>query len=685
MSKDRIPLTLKTLYRMLTQPDFLIHSYVVFPPSSLRGQTISRFWHTLFQAGLPTDTDLSVFDASEKRSRSLTRLLNSAGSGRFMASWYDALSAALSPDSLLALTRAWMDRLEQWHYQSVPLSERLASYVRSLAVEEELRAFLMTQAVSLSGGSADETPLLFRQGVLLSWLTLYALYGALPQAVRLDRLRAEGATAPSALYRLDLRRPAAPQPRVISARQCALCVQPLAPSSFFGREVELDRAREILATRGRLLVSGLGGLGKTEFTRQLLYRLVQSGFYGSLAFVQYEGTLENSYRQAFPALREVPEGSAEILARQLLEAPDNGRTLLLIDGVDGIPAGDSALLRLAEYGCNVLLTSRLAALDGFESLCLEGLPPEEGRRLFCSLAHPAPEESGAVDELCAAVVGHPLAITLFACLCRARFWSVDRLARHLRERGLADLRYIHQASPVNLADIFSDLFTRALLSRPQSLLLTLLSLLPDRYWLPADLLPWAADLFPVEEDLADTCRVLADLGWLLCGDLGYAIHPLIAETVRLQPADADAFPLLWAHLLNEVCVDNPFALQAVPLLVPRFRFLNLSAIRCLAELEQRVGLISWLRLPEELYTLHREFLDTHPHAAADETDYWLGWGFREVIVFSRVDRLDRCLEPILRSGPEHVRNAQSLYSLLEFACKKDWKDLVEQGFALMRP
>ena len=680
------PLTLKTIYRMLTQPDFPIHSYIVFPESSLQGQTVNRFWFTLFQAGLPVGTDLSVFDASQKRSRTLTKLINNTGASQLMVNWFEALSSALTANSFLTLARAWMDRLEQWHYAPKALNERLLAYVKAVTTDEALRSFFLRQALELSAKENRNAPLLFSQSVLLGWLTLYALYGSSTQDVRLARLRAENEASLSALYGRYLELQAGDQPQVITTRRCALCVRPLPPQAYFGQEAALEKAEQELIDRGKVLICGLGGIGKTELTRQLLARLIRQRRYSNLAYVQYENSLESSYRVAFPSLRDAGNGAAEAMARHLLEENGNGKTLLLIDNVNEIPARDAALSRLSEYGCDVIVTSRLSALEGFSVVFLSGLDTEDSRRLFYYHARQISGWQEMVDELCDAVAGHPLAIVLFASLCRSRFWPVDKLVKRLREGGLSGLSYVHQASQVNLEDVFSNLFLRKDLSREQGRLLELLSLLTYRYWLPEELLPWTRDIFSQEDALADACRSLSDLGWLLCGDVGFAVHPIIAETVRLQPTDAGDYPLLW-QLLDQLSEDGvPLAHQAIIGMILHMKQLSLSAVRCLAGLEQRIGFISYQRLPDEAYEIHRRFLDAHAHEAADETDYWLGQAIRDAVVFSRTEHLGQYLHTIMLSdgGAASVRNAQCMYTLLELLCASRERELAEQGFAWMR-
>ena len=676
------PLTLKTLYRMLTQPDYPVHSYAVFPEKQLYGQTLSRFWHTLFQKGLPEGTDLSVFDATQRRSRSLTKLLNSSGNAGFLHKWYDDLSTSLSRRALMRLNQAWMDRLEAWNYAPDALTLRLKAYMEGLLVEEPLKPFFTGLWESCSSGA--DTSMLFRHGLMLSWLTLYALYGSRMQDVHLNRLRAETEGTPlTELYRLYTLDRLSRQPQVISERQCTLCVQPMPAESFFGREKELNRAAEIMHAGGKLIVQGIGGIGKTEFVRQLLQVLRHSGIWTQLAFVQYEGKLSTSLVQAFPALRKTSSRDRVSAARRLLEEPSSGKTLLLIDNLSESAGRDPALGTLASWGCDMIITSRLAPLDGFTPLVLEGLEKEDSRKLFLHLDEQA--LPGDVETLCDFTRGHPLAITLFANLCSRRYWPVSRLLKELDEYGLSNLSYVRQAAPLHLADVFERTFSTASLTDPQTALMRLFSLLPYRYWLPDALISYARDIHDDSDTLADSCQTLCDLGMLLSGPEGYAIHPLIAETILHQHIRADDYPRLCRLLLESADGEDDLPRRALILCVTHMSELNLALVRAITRAGQLLGRTSDVDLPEKVYPLIRKYLDTHPHEDADETDYWLSLGIRDIVTFSSLEHLGEYLQHVVALGPDSIKHRACLYTVLEYAIGGKTPEVVDQVFAMLHP
>ncbi len=290
-----------------------------------------------------------------------------------------------------------------------------------------------------------------------------------------------------------------------------------------------------------------------------------------------------------------------------------------------------------------------------------------------------------MDALCAYSQGHPLAITLFANLCGRRYWPVSKLLRLLDEHGLSDLSYVHQASSLRLVDVFERTFSTASLTGSQTALMRLISLLPYQYWLPDTLVRYAGDIHTDGDTLADSCQMLCDLGWLLSGPEGYAIHPLIAETVTLQHLRADEFPRLCEAMLDAADEEDDLSHRVLISCVLRLSELNLTLVRALARVEQLLGRTSGIYLPDKMYALQRHFLDTQPHEPADETDYWLALGTRDIVTYSTVEHLGSYLEHILEMGRGSVRHRIALYTILEYAADGKDPEIVDRVFEMMGP
>ena len=106
-------LTLKNLYRLMTQVDYPIKSY--------RGGAGTDAGHDpepllagAFEAILPEGMDITVSDESTGRKRNLSRLMNRTGNETFMGEWFEELGGRLD-EKRAGTIRWWHGMLTAWH------------------------------------------------------------------------------------------------------------------------------------------------------------------------------------------------------------------------------------------------------------------------------------------------------------------------------------------------------------------------------------------------------------------------------------------------------------------------------------------------------------------------------------------------------------------------------------------
>ncbi len=705
-----ITLTLKNLYRVLTQKDYPIPTYDVFSRNMLKGQTLLVFWHSFFQEAFPASVDLSFFIVDGRHNRSLSRLLNRTSSSNLMKSWFDHLSKQLTTSLLLKIIRTWMKRLTEMDYDPSALNHRLTAFLRAVidsdgTLSDDERSFLQKLADSLSkldlspsdcqsqafssqqNKSSQSFPPVFLHSVVLSWLTLFALYGSQAHDTPLTFLRLNPNHSPDALYRSFLASDSSDNKQIILSSQGSVILSPPLPAdAYVGHTVTLQSAVKRLSTSGRLAVTGIGGSGKTEFVRQLLQAVKHQ--YDSLAFVQYQDNLTGSFLLSFPQLGQASPDDLPAQVYRFLENPSHGKTLLIIDNITHGPQQDTVLNSLTSCPCDVILTSRLPPPEGFSEIHLSGLDLLSSRKLFLIHDPSASDQTGDIDRLCGMVSGHPLAIEVFAKLCRVRFRQVRWLTETLQKEGLHRLSYIELAQPVRLSETFSRLFSQDSLTDQQRRLMALYAILPFQYWIPSALIPYALDVCPDEDDLADQSQILCDLGLLLRSDAGYAIHPLIAETVRLRNISADDYPRLW-EAVSSISDSMDTSLQLILIsLVQHTSQLNPLAVRCLSYMEQRLGSFRYYTVPEDLYRIHRNYLDSTAQAyAGAETDYWLALGIRDIVVHSTISHLTEYFQHMEMTGEAIYESHRltCLYTLLERAASLPESGEVKEYFDVLRP
>ena len=681
MEEIRNPvLTLKNIYRIMTRNDFLVPSYPVWRDRGSKSRTLHEFWLDYYTRVLPPETDLSVF-TSPAMQRTLSRLMNRNGGSGLLSSWFSDLAAHLNPALLERMTLLWISLLNQHQSNLDSLAKRLEELTRLIVVLEDLGSPDLEQFLSglVPARQKDpQIPLLFRFAYALSWCTLCALFSTRASDPALMTLRMDQRGSCPSLYRAVMNRSVAEEAVTVISAGVPIASPPLPESEFIGRKDLMSAALKTFQSGcGKLAICGMGGIGKTEFARQLFRRLLLLKQYRQVAFVQYHLSLENSLVSAFPSLGD--QGNLRS-ARQLLEEPG---TLLVLDQADSAPD----LQVLSSFECDILLTTRSERIEGFTTLSLPGLTAAEGEALFLHHHPGAAGESPFVRKLCSLIAGHPLAIILFARVCHIRFWTVRHLYEQLNAHGLSGIRYVNEGAVLRISDVFAQVYQLARLPREQGQLLTLLSLLPYRFWLPEELLRYAEDISPDREELADLCQILCDLGFLMRGASGYAIHPLISETARVSPVSSKQFPLLWKQLSMDVKALHSPGCRVLLSVFLHTDHPDLDAIRCIAALERSAGFLSFFHIPPEVYEKHRAFLDSRDHPEEDELDWVLSCGMRDILFLSRIDRLDTYIRPFLTLSAESLSSSKTtcLFTLLEYASAGQEKAFIHQAFEALKP
>lgn len=153
---------------------------------------------------------------------------------------------------------------------------------------------------------------------------------------------------------------------------------------LIGRENDIDMLNDILIKKKEnLLVTAVGGLGKTELVKKFLSEIRKKDVdeYGieAVAWVQYNNNdLRMSIKQAFRMKCALDEVWTEI---QNISDKYEKRMLLVVDNIE--VSDDEYLRKLSQLSCRILVTSRYRELSGFsERLELQPLSMDNCRELF---------------------------------------------------------------------------------------------------------------------------------------------------------------------------------------------------------------------------------------------------------------------------------------------------------------
>lgn len=528
-------LTPKNVYRFLTDNLPGLYPHGVIPAAERKGLTLVKFWAQVLDGIIPPEWHASLFGGTQ-RSRRLSDMMNRTGVQPLPPKLQQEMNALLSGETLIRLSQQVQDFLRSAHYDPDALTRALPDFVRMMMENEECMKPEHEQVFENLQQSRETLPRTFVDMLTLSWLVLLAFYGEEMCCRELmDFCQAQEHSA-QALYLLSSHVTFGRRvPLSMTGRNCELCRQGLSKDEYVMDAAScLPQLTDAIRQGGKIAVTGMGGIGKTEMTRQALAVLAKEELFSRMAWVQYENSLASSLRMAFDGLDGVAEENVLSTVREKLEAPYQGRTLLLIDSVDMPPEADEGLREIEHWGCDVLVTTRFPLGEGFRNIAVPLLSEESSRALFVQhdpyLKGMGSEETEALHQVLSRVAGHPLAIILLAHLAKMKRWTMAQLLEELDRISPEGLRLAGGKFSAIAQRIAQMVSTDALTDRERQVLAVFATF--PAWTIPVrDALTLLRD-FGTEDELLSALETAADYGLLASNWRGYAMHPVLAESFR---------------------------------------------------------------------------------------------------------------------------------------------------------
>ena len=528
-------LTPKNVYRFLTDNLPGLYPHGVIPAAERKGLTLVKFWAQVLDGIIPPEWHASLF-AGSQRSRRLSDMMNRTGVQPLPPKLQQEMSALLSGEMLIRLSQQVHDFLRSAHYDADALTRALPDFVRMMMENEECMKPEHEHVFENLQKSRETLPRTFVDMLTLSWLVLLAFYGPeMGCRELLDYCQAQEHSA-QALYLLSSHVTFGRRvPLSMTGRNCELCRQGLSKDEYVMDAAScLPQLTDAIRQGGKIAVTGMGGIGKTEMTRQALALLAKEELFSRMAWVQYENSLASSLRMAFDGLDGVAEENVLSTVREKLEAPYQGRTLLLIDSVDMPPEADEGLREIEHWGCDVLVTTRFPLGDGFRNIAVPLLSEEASRALFVQhdpyLKSMGSAETEALHQVLSRVAGHPLAIILLAHLAKMKRWTMAQLLDELDRISPEGLRLAGGKFSAIAQKIAQMVSTDALTDRERQVLAVFATF--PAWTIPVrDALTLLRD-FGTEDEVLSALETAADYGLLTSNWRGYAMHPVLAESFR---------------------------------------------------------------------------------------------------------------------------------------------------------
>ncbi len=213
------------------------------------------------------------------------------------------------------------------------------------------------------------------------------------------------------------------------------CFLPPISPDFVGRKDEIKQAVKLLQDNHILFISGIAGIGKSEFARFFADKNRKK--YTNIIYWYYTGDLKKNVIQMDFSDDTTDMSEDELFQRHydiLKKLRDD--SLIILDNFNVLPKDDAFFKELEQNRFQLLITTR-CTLSRYPMLVLKELDcDKELTALFYKLCSSAKDEADVVGNIIKTVHSHTLTVVLSALLLTASGMEAEELLRELQTCGL---------------------------------------------------------------------------------------------------------------------------------------------------------------------------------------------------------------------------------------------------------
>lgn len=321
------------------------------------------------------------------------------------------------------------------------------------------------------------------------------------------------------------------------------------PTTYFtGRETELQELRQrIEEGRKSVLVSGMGGIGKTHICRKLFEEYSTRNGKGKnvpfkhIGYIEYDGDMNSSLQNCLKFRKQAQqEDNQEAAWKELEYLASGGKLLLFVDNVNVSIGEDPNLKRLMSIPGAVILTSRRRVFSKeFEPYRIGFLSTGKCREIYERIRYEGGKKRVSEEEvphleyiIDTLVARHTITIEFLAHLAWTKNWTVQDLWVAL-DKNKFQLEYKDEEDKlVNIQKEYEKLYDLSELSGEEQNILEAFSVFPYIPLAAETCNEWLLADAGVNKD-DDILMGLYRKGWLQF-DMeqgGYSMHPVFAQFI----------------------------------------------------------------------------------------------------------------------------------------------------------
>lgn len=543
MNKDI--LSLKGLYQFLFVNDYPIFSTGIISKNNRVGLTLTKFW----QENILIDFrnlkyGRMIWRTEGGRNRYISEICNRSNRISFYNEYACEWSDIINQEVMLRQINQFAGFLVERSFDYNVFVQKLEAYIKYLSAKDS--AFSKGAEEFFTESLNERTCLeefgirgqAFFCGWVLSFFMLHAMAGNGEGEGILRQLRRNQEFSVRSLCKLLIKTesPQNKEVKFLTTKNSEICREPLDSRHFFGREEELFELLDMLKVGGKYLISGIGGIGKTELMRQLLHSTIEEGLVDCVCVVQYEGNMADSLIRAFG---QTHSGEKEMKVQEALAIVRmhvDERVLMLVDNVSHSVEEDADIELLRKLPATIFMTSRYQTMNGFETYAVKPISKNAGALIFrdnYTLPINNMDKQLLSNLLDKDIWCHTLTLRLLGKAAKAKKWTLQEMLAQLDENG-KELTLGRQTGYESLKQLYRQIYAVSGLEDYMNRFLQIFAVLPYGSYDMKFIRTYLRDFLREGADIERSVEQLWESGWLEKRESGYSMHPFVSECVLIK-------------------------------------------------------------------------------------------------------------------------------------------------------
>lgn len=550
MKKDEqanVLLSLKNLYRLFTVKDYPVYSTGILGEKSKKGLTLVKFWdECLLYEWKSTRHGKMIFRKDGSQNRYHSEFCNRKESFPLYHIYIEEVLEGLNTETFGSQVLIFEKFLKEKNYNHSVFVQKLRKFLGMVMesdpwLSQECGEKLIFWIDYIEKKQKDFSQS-FGDAWLFTLLSLHAMAGPEISGAKMKLVRNREDLKPEYIWSCIYRESGETRQSFLTLRNCELFRKSVKASHFFGREEELYDLKEMFFNSGKYLISGIGGIGKTELMRQLVSWMEQEEVKCRIAAVQYEENLAASFSRSFLNLtgESVEERFHESIYH--LSEEHQEKTVLFLDNMNHTEEEDPYLSELKDLPCTIFVTSRQKHLDGFTTFGIKAPQKSALSLIFRDNYNKilSREEKDRLSRLLEKeIFQHPLTLKLLGKAGTYYFGNWDYLEEELQNN------WNDVAEEFGLIDMYRGLYKLADIGETGSQLARMFALLPYQEIDRNFTVMFFQGFLKKNETLGEALGRLVKFGWLEDTGNGYRMHPVIAESLCTKDFSEAEFQPFW--------------------------------------------------------------------------------------------------------------------------------------------